>query len=206
MTLTATDSTARPPDSLLATVNNVAPTASLFGPTTGAAENVLTFTASATDPGSLDTAAGFAYNWNFGDGTTATGATASHIYSAAGTYTVSVTATDKDGGVSTAAKQAVTIKASTPYGGKAWAIPGQIQAENYDAGGQNVAYYDTTTGNAGKVYRTDDVDLQACSAGGYDVYNSAPASGSTTRSTSPRRAPTSSASASPRSSRGACST
>src|SRR6185436_19615914 len=30
----------------------------------------------------------------------------------------------------------------SPYGGTAWAVPGTIQAENYDLGGQNVAYYD----------------------------------------------------------------
>jgi len=61
--------------------------------------------------------------------------------------------------------------AGTPYGGTAWAIPGTIQAENYDLGGQNVAYFDTTSGNSGGVYRTDSVDIEACSdtGGGYDV-------------------------------------
>jgi predicted Rdx family selenoprotein len=48
-------------------------------------------------------------------------------------------------------------------------IPGLIEAENYDLGGQNTAYYDTTAGNAGGQYRTDDVDVEACSEGGYSI-------------------------------------
>ncbi len=38
------------------------------------------------------------------------------------------------------------------------------EAEDFDTGGQNVGYYDTTTGNNGNVYRTtDDVDITASS-------------------------------------------
>lgn len=47
----------------------------------------------------------------------------------------------------------------SPYGGTAWALPGVIEAENYDLGGSGVAYNDTTTGNAGNIYRNDNVDL-----------------------------------------------
>ncbi len=47
------------------------------------------------------------------------------------------------------------------------AIPGLIEAEEYDAGGSGTAYYDTTTGNAGGEYRSDDVDITTCSEGGY---------------------------------------
>jgi len=56
-----------------------------------------------------------------------------------------------------------------PYNGTAWPIPGTIEAENYDTGGQFVAYYDTTAGNSGGQYRSDDVDIETCSEGGYDV-------------------------------------
>jgi hypothetical protein len=55
---------------------------------------------------------------------------------------------------------------STPYSGTPVALPGTIQAENYDKGGNGVAYRDTTAGNAGGVYRSDDVDLQTASDGG----------------------------------------
>jgi hypothetical protein len=60
---------------------------------------------------------------------------------------------------------------STPYSGTPIALPGTIQAENYDKGGAGVAYHDTTTGNSGTVYRSDNVDLQTASdtGGGYKV-------------------------------------
>ena len=63
--------------------------------------------------------------------------------------------------------------ASGPYGGTPAAIPGTIEAENYDLGGEGVAYHDTTAGNSGNVYRTDGVDLIAASdtGGGYEVTN-----------------------------------
>jgi len=59
----------------------------------------------------------------------------------------------------------------TPFSGSPALIPGRIEAENYDKGGEAVAYHDTTAGNAGGLYRTDDVDLQTCSdtGGGYKV-------------------------------------
>jgi len=42
-------------------------------------------------------------------------------------------------------------------------IPGLIQAEDYNEGGQSVGYYDTTAGNSLGKYRNDDVDIQTCS-------------------------------------------
>lgn len=55
------------------------------------------------------------YAWNFGDGTTATGATASHTYTAAGTYTASLKVTDKGGQIaSTAVVITVTAAPSEP--------------------------------------------------------------------------------------------
>jgi hypothetical protein len=41
----------------------------------------------------------------------------------------------------------------TPFGGTAWAIPGTIQAEDFDDGGEGVAYHDDGTDNTGGQYR-----------------------------------------------------
>ncbi len=55
------------------------------------------------------------YEWTFGDGTTATGATAEHAYDASGTYTVSLTVTD-DEGESDTTNRTVTVEApKRPY-------------------------------------------------------------------------------------------
>jgi hypothetical protein len=46
-----------------------------------------------------------------------------------------------------------------------------VQFEDYDSGGSGVAYFDTTSGNSGGVYRSDNVDIQATSdtGGGYNI-------------------------------------
>ena len=43
--------------------------------------------------------------------------------------------------------------------GLPWMVPGTIEAEDYDTGGQGIAYNDQTAGNKGRQYRTDDVDI-----------------------------------------------
>ena len=40
-------------------------------------------------------------------------------------------------------------------------LPGVVQFEDYDKGGQNIGYYDTGFGNSGTAYRSDDVDIEA---------------------------------------------
>ncbi|MBX2847450.1 MAG: polysaccharide lyase family 7 protein [Acidiferrobacterales bacterium] len=54
---------------------------------------------------------------------------------------------------------------AAPSSGGGFAVPGTIQAEEYEA------FYDTTSGNAGNAYRSDNVDIQATSdsGGGYNV-------------------------------------
>ena len=60
---------------------------------------------------------------------------------------------------------------TTPYGGTAAAIPGFVQAENFDEGGQQLAYYDTNAGNRGGVYRSNtDVDIGQTNDGGSAFY------------------------------------
>ncbi|MDO8587570.1 MAG: carbohydrate-binding protein [Armatimonadota bacterium] len=56
----------------------------------------------------------------------------------------------------------------SPYAGVI-NLPGTVQAENYDIGGESIAYRDTSGGNSGGAYRSDNVDIESCSEGGYDV-------------------------------------
>jgi hypothetical protein len=58
-----------------------------------------------------------------------------------------------------------------PYGGTAAAVPGTVQAANYDTGGQGVAYNVTSVNGTANSYRSDGVDLESCSdtGCGYDL-------------------------------------
>ena len=54
-----------------------------------------------------------------------------------------------------------TAVPQTPYKEVAAAVPGKIEAENYDVGGHNKAFYDNDRENQGKAYREDEVDVVA---------------------------------------------
>lgn len=58
----------------------------------------------------------------------------------------------------------------TAYGTNLVSIPGIIEVENYDKGGQGIAYSDNDRINNGQQYRTDEsVDIEISSTGGYTV-------------------------------------
>ena len=61
--------------------------------------------------------------------------------------------------------------AEAPHGGTAAAVPGTVQAENYDTGGQGVAYNVNSVNGTDTTYRTDAVDLETTSdtGGGDDL-------------------------------------
>ncbi|CCH54246.1 coagulation factor 5/8 type domain protein [Fibrisoma limi BUZ 3] len=62
--------------------------------------------------------------------------------------------------------------AQNPFLGAPVALPGKIEAENFDFGGKEIAYHDATTGNSGKQHReNDDVDIEGCAdvSGGYNI-------------------------------------
>jgi endonuclease/exonuclease/phosphatase family metal-dependent hydrolase len=60
-----------------------------------------------------------------------------------------------------------TVETTAATGTKA--IPGTIQAEDFNSGANGSAYRDNTPGNAGGKYRATDVDIAAASEGGYVV-------------------------------------
>jgi uncharacterized protein YjdB len=112
-------------------------------------------------------------NWSSENEDIAT-VTSAGIVSAVAAGTVDVIATAADGG-GAADTISVTVTDApldqTPYGGTPWAVPGKIEAEDYDEGGENIAYYDGNSGNSGGAYRSDNVDIQSTSdaGGGYNV-------------------------------------
>ncbi len=83
--------------SLAVTVDTVKPTANAGEDQTVNAGATASFDAS----GSSDDVAIVSYEWDFGDGTTGTGETTTHIYTDPGTYTVTLTVRDAAGNVDT---------------------------------------------------------------------------------------------------------
>ena len=55
--------------------------------------------------------------------------------------------------------------AEQPYGGHASPIPGAVEAEAYDEGGEGIGFHDLSPGNEGGALRDDDVDLKAMGDG-----------------------------------------
>jgi Ca2+-binding RTX toxin-like protein len=120
-------------------VDNVPPTPSLSGPIDGVRGQPRTYMFSATDPSPVDTAAGFTYTVNWGDGSptqvisptanNGSGILDNHEFAAEGTYNVVFTATDEDGGKSLASTltvhiSKVAVQADPLYPGQTMLVAG----------------------------------------------------------------------------------
>jgi GH35 family endo-1,4-beta-xylanase len=155
------------------------PTISLTAPSNNATFTTLqtiNLTATASD------ADGTISKVEFYDGTTLLGTDNASPYSfswsglTAGTHTITAKATDNSGNVTTSTAVTITVTAvQGAYNNTPHAIPGIIQLENYDLGGNGVAYNDGTPGSAVtpvvNFRTTEDVDLETCTdaGGGYNI-------------------------------------
>ncbi len=83
---------------------------------------------------------------------------------AGGNSQIFALATDNSGLVSSTDTLSIQVNISH-------VLPGTIEAEDYDAGENGVAYLDLSDGNKFGFYRNDDVDLESCSdeGGGFSV-------------------------------------
>src|SRR5262249_7114275 len=122
-------------DALVVTVVNVAPTAGLSGPATGVRGQPRTFTFTAADVSPVDQAGTFTYSINWGDGSAAqtvqgpASVNVDHVFTGSGTFAVTVTATDKDGGQSSPASGSIQIRA-VEMQGNTLAVGGTLSGDS----------------------------------------------------------------------------
>lgn len=93
-----------------------------------------------------------------------------------GTYTITATATDTEGRSKTSAAKTLKVNGKrVPYSSTAITIPGVIQAENYDKGGDGLTFHDADAENQGDAnFRTTEaVDIVKGNGGKAVGYTSA---------------------------------
>jgi len=157
-------------------INNISPTVSITDPNDGAnlpAGNIVIYATASDSDGSVTTVEFYEGANYLGQDTTAP---YGFLWPSVpnGCYTIMAKAID-NAGASSIATVEITVGSGCgqlPYYGTPSAIPGTIQAENFDLGGEGVAYHDTTSGNSGNQYRTlEDVDIENCTdaGGGYNI-------------------------------------
>lgn len=109
--------------------------------------------------------------WTFGDGNTSDEVSPTHVYEDPGTYEVTMRVTN-DLDNSAEERTEITVMGNgTPFLSEAPTIPGRIEAEHFDLGGQGVAYYDVDPQNVGRAFRPDEwVDIEPSSTDNYNIY------------------------------------
>ncbi|HEU4520947.1 MAG TPA: Ig-like domain-containing protein, partial [Thermoanaerobaculia bacterium] len=113
--------------------------------------------------GSEDSSAPYSVSWNT-------------LTAANGSHTLTAVARDAAGNSATSAPVVVTVfnapATQAPFKGSPFAVPGTFQAEDFDLGGEGLAYHDAVPANQGGLYRTtEDVDIISPYAGGHVVNN-----------------------------------
>ena len=155
-------------------VPNTDPTITITSPLNGAnpPAGTITIEASASDSdGTIDRVRFFAGSTFLGEDNTAPYSI--NWDAVDGCYTLKAWTMDDVGGIDEDSID-ITVGAGCPqlpFYGDPQAIPGRIEAEDFDLGTNGEAYYDYDAGNNGGQYRDTDVDLEACTdtGGGYNI-------------------------------------
>lgn len=102
------------------------------------------------------------FNWDFAGLGSSSAKDTAFTFTEVGNYTVSLTITNSNELSTTDSINVKVLPSGIAYGGSPVTVPGTIEAENYDIGGEGIAYHDADANNAGLVYRPDEgVDLSA---------------------------------------------
>lgn len=111
------------------------------------------------------------YRWSFPDSVESTAIDTSFTFVEVGTYFVYLTVSNSQGFTARDSIEIEVLGNGSPYFGTAAMVPGRIEAEHYDKGGQGIAYSDTDANNIGLAFRPNEgVDLEPSSDGGFNIY------------------------------------
>ena len=111
------------------------------------------------------------FDWSFADLGTSAQADTTVTFNIVGDHWVRLTVTNALALSSQDSVMVTVLPNGGPYLGSPVAVPGRIEAENYDIGGDGIAYHDVDANNIGLAYRQGEgVDLEGAAGGGYDVY------------------------------------
>ena len=111
------------------------------------------------------------FDWTFGDLGSSAVADTTVTFLDVGDHWVHLTVTNSIGLSAQDSVMVTVLPNGTPFSGSPVPVPGRIEAENYDHGGEGIAYHDVDAHNIGLAYRPDEgVDLEGADGGGYDVY------------------------------------
>ena len=155
---------------------NEAPTVTITSPTEGdnpGSGNIPIFATASDSDGTVETVEFYEGQTYLGEDTNPPyGFTMTSVPD--GCYTITAKAID-NGGASGTDTVNLTVGAGCgqePFHGAPFVLPARIETEDFDLGGEGVAYHDVSPGNEGNQYRTTEgVDIEVCSdtGGGYNT-------------------------------------
>ncbi len=130
------------------TVQNLAPAVEAGGPYAGQVGAPINLVGAASDASPNDSAS-LSYRWDFGDGTSGSGASTNHVYAQPGSYVARLTVIDKDGAFASdtatvqvsAANQAPVAVITAPAQGEVGQALTFEGGNSYDSDGSIVGYF-----------------------------------------------------------------